>query len=258
MGMLGFLQVLTKTCFFYIFGVAWVALCAYALAIPVALIELLLGRKDRSMAKTVLYYGTGLAGLPLRLMSDFRVDHSKVTDGESVVVVCNHHSYIDIFLLLTVFPRICFTARQSLFRIPVLGWAMSLLGHVPHDAQSLDFGLERAKGWLLEGHHLGVFPEGTRSPEGEIGKFRRGAFRIAMDVGARIQPVVVVGTGRVWSRGQFWILHLGPVGLRVLESQLVPSGLSRSELGERIEQIRQRMVVAHRSLARELGISEGS
>ncbi|MDQ7008243.1 MAG: lysophospholipid acyltransferase family protein [Acidobacteriota bacterium] len=245
-----------KTAYFYVMGVAWVTICAYGLVIPIAIVERVLCMDRFDLAQTVLYYGTWLAGLPMRLVSRFHVDKAKIAQEGDVVVICNHHSYIDIFLLLTIFPRIHFTARSTLFRIPFLGWAMRLLGHVPHDPLSLDRGVGSARQWLTRGRYLGLFPEGTRHPEGEIGPFRRGAFRIAQDARVQVQPVVGVGTGRIWKRGQFWVRHLGPVGVRVLDPVNVPAGLSRSQFAEWVETVRQSMLRVHGQLREELKLNE--
>jgi 1-acyl-sn-glycerol-3-phosphate acyltransferase len=93
-----------------------------------------------------------------------------------------------------------------------------------------------------------MFPEGTRSATPTIGPFGSGAFRIAERTTGRIQPVVVAGTHRIWIKGQFWIHHLGPVRMRVLPVEEIPSGLDRRQFLERVEEIRAKMQKAHAEL----------
>ena len=243
---------LARTFFFWVCGVFWTGLVAYALSIPVAVIERLL-RLDRTQwAQTILYHGVRLCSLPLRIVSDVRLlDSAQVQEGRAVVI-SNHHSYIDIFLLFHIFPRIHMSARRTLFRIPFLGWAMSLLQHFPHDPEDPERALCAGAAWLARGRFVGVFPEGTRSPSGEIGRFRAGAFRLAQRSTQLVQPVVVVGTGRVWPKGRWWIRSLGPIAMKVLEPVAVPADLDVRELRLVMREVRQRMQEEHRRLEVEL------
>jgi 1-acyl-sn-glycerol-3-phosphate acyltransferase len=224
----------------------------YVLAIPVALVERIL-RLDRThWAQTILYHGVRLCSLPLRLVSDVRLlGRCSISEGKAVII-SNHHSYIDIALLFHIFPRIHMSARASLFRIPFLGWAMSLLQHFPHTVQDPESALRNGTAWLERGRFVGVFPEGTRSPTGEIGRFQSGAFRLAQRSTQLVQPVVVAGTGRVWARGQWWIRTLGPMAMKVIDPVVVPADLSVKELHALIRLTRTTMVEEHRRLEQQL------
>lgn len=241
-----------RTVFFYLAVVAWTGVVGYLLAVPVALVERLLGLRDTHWAQTILYHGVRLCSLPWRLVADVRLDaDERVAEGRAVVV-CNHHSYVDIFLLLHIYPRIHMTARRTLFRIPFLGLGMALLQHIPHRADRPEQALRRAEGWLRAGRTVGVFPEGTRAPSGSIGTFHSGAFRLAQRTVEQVQPVVVAGTGRVWGKGRLLVHRLGPVAMRVLPPEPVPASLGRKALHARIEDIRKLMEEVHRTLEDEV------
>jgi 1-acyl-sn-glycerol-3-phosphate acyltransferase len=242
------LSILVKTFFFYVLGVFWIGLIAYMLAIPPAIVERLLGRGESKLGLTVLYRYIWITSFFYRHVAEIEFDDEEIVPESGTVVVCNHHSFIDIFLLLHLFPRIHFSARRSLFRIPFLGWAMSLLGHFPHDPARPEIALEVAESWIDRGRFIGMFPEGTRSCGPTIGPFSSGAFRLAERTTGRIQPVVVAGTHRVWIKGQFWIRNLGPVRMRVLPLEKIPTGLERREFLARIEEIRAKMQKAHAEL----------
>ncbi len=242
------LSVLLKTFFFYVLGVFWVGLIAYILAIPPAIVERLLGRSEVKLGMTVLYRYIWITSFFYRHVTDVQFDDSERVPESGTVVICNHHSYFDIFMLLHLFPRIHFSARRTLFRIPFLGWAMSILGHFPHDPAKPEQALEVAESWIRRGRFVGMFPEGTRSATPTIGPFGSGAFRLAERTTRRIQPVVVAGTHRVWVKGQFWIHNLGPVRMRVLPVEEVPAGLDRRQFLERVEEIRAKMQKAHAEL----------
>jgi len=246
------------TFFFYLCGVVWTTIVAYLFAIPPAIVERLLGLRNTQWAQTVLYHGVKYCSLPWRLVADLSIDAvERVPEGKAVVI-SNHHSYIDLFLLFHVFPRIHMTARRSLFFIPVLGWAMGLLQHIPHRKSFSDDALAKAQQWLERGRFVGIFPEGTRMPTGTIGQFGSGAFRLAQATTQQVQPVVMVGTGQVWPRRCFWIRSLGPCALKVLPPIAVPRDLRRTQLRELIDSVREQMVREHNKLERELGVAEDS
>jgi 1-acyl-sn-glycerol-3-phosphate acyltransferase len=246
------LSILSKTLFFYVLGVFWTGLIAYLLPVPVAIVERLLGKKETPMALTLLYRYIWITSFFLRHATSIRIDESARAPEGSAVVISNHHSYFDIFMLLHVFPRIQFSARRTLFRIPFLGWAMALFGHFPHDPVKPEKALEVAESWIRRGRFVGMFPEGTRSPNATIGPFGSGAFRLAQRTTRRVQPVVVAGTHRIWTKGQFWIRRLGPVRMRVLPTEEVPADLDRLEFLEVIEEIRAKMRKAHGELVSRL------
>jgi 1-acyl-sn-glycerol-3-phosphate acyltransferase len=112
----------------------------------------------------------------------------------------NHQSVLDIPLLMAVMPaewRTVFWAKQSLFRIPVLGWAMRVLGHMPIDrvnrrtaGRMVADSAERA----ADSRSVLVFPEETYSLDGELLPFQRGGFVLALKTGMSILPVGVHGT----------------------------------------------------------------
>jgi 1-acyl-sn-glycerol-3-phosphate acyltransferase len=246
------LSVLIKTFFFYVLGVFWVGFIAYLIPVPIALLERLLGRKETPLALTALHKGILITGLFYRLAADIRIDDAHRVPEGTAVVICNHHSYFDIYLLLHVFPRILFSARRSLFWIPFLGWAMALFGHFPHSDEDPGAALQKADESLRRGRYVGMFPEGTRDHADVVGPFQSGAFRLAQRTTQRIQPVVVVGTDRVWAKRQFWIRRLGPVWMKVLPPESVPASLGRHGLHERIEEICRKMLEEHERMDRQL------
>ena len=131
----------------------------------------------------------------------YRVEgHEHIDPARQYVVVGNHLSNFDIPLLfLATSPlRVRFFAKKELYKIPLFAQAMDRLGTVRIDRQAgmsaheaIDVGVAAAR---RRGFSLLVFPEGTRSRTGEMGQFKKGAFRIAVDNGLPILPVVIAGT----------------------------------------------------------------
>ncbi len=115
------------------------------------------------------------------------------------VFVSNHESQADPFLISFLPWEMKWLGKASLFRIPIAGWSMWLAGDIPihrGDVGSTREAMEQCRRWLDRGVPVIIFPEGTRSPDGSMGRFKDGAFRLALDSGAQIVPIAVCGTRR--------------------------------------------------------------
>ena len=113
------------------------------------------------------------------------------------VFVSNHESQADPFLISFLPWEMKWLGKASLFRIPIAGWSMALAGDIPihrGEGRSARDAMDRCKQWLERGVPVIFFPEGTRSPDGKMGTFKDGAFRLALDSGAQIIPIAVCGT----------------------------------------------------------------
>ncbi|KKM08813.1 hypothetical protein SY88_22160 [Clostridiales bacterium PH28_bin88] len=145
-----------------------------------------------------------------RLFFDY-VCHWQVVGRENqplegpVVVICNHVSNWDpIALGVSLDRQVCYMAKQELFRVPVLGTLIKWLGAFPVKRGGGDRGaLRAAQETLNQGKMIGMFPEGTRSKNGELLPFKPGAAVLAVRTGAPILPVALVGIKSIWYRGWF-------------------------------------------------------
>ena len=114
------------------------------------------------------------------------------------IFIANHQSMVDVWVLLPVLPPgIRFVAKKSLFHIPVLGWAIAAAGFVPIDRSNLNKAmrsLEKAGARIREGNPVLLFPEGTRSRDGRLRPFKKGAFHLALKAQVPIVPVTIQGS----------------------------------------------------------------
>lgn len=119
------------------------------------------------------------------------------------ILASNHISYLDNYVIMSAAPRpLHFLGKAELASGP-MGRLNTSLGMVPIDRGSRDAGaLEALIALLGRGELVALFPEGTRSPTGELHRFRSGMARIAAAAGAPVVPVAVVGTDVVWPRGE--------------------------------------------------------
>ena len=123
----------------------------------------------------------------------------KIDPQQRYIIASNHLSQFDIPLLFWVLPlHGRFLSKKEVFKIPLVGRAMRTIGIIEIDrASGTSSRRTIAKGVTVaaeRGYSLIVFPEGTRSTNGELLPFKKGAFRIAIDTGLPIVPVVIEGT----------------------------------------------------------------
>jgi 1-acyl-sn-glycerol-3-phosphate acyltransferase len=139
-----------------------------------------------------------------------RLDRSR-----SYVFAANHQSIYDIPILFANIPfQLRILAKDSLGRIPFLGWHLSRTGHVLVDRSKAGTGVVRKMKRLVdEGHSLIVFPEGTRSTDGSVARFKGGSFVIALQSGLPVVPITVIGSRHVMFRGD---LTVRPGRVRVI------------------------------------------
>ncbi len=125
--------------------------------------------------------------------------------GTTYVFVANHQSIYDIPVIFWWVPfQLRIIAKESLGRFPFLGWHLRRTGHLLVDRTNPDrAGILRAwRGLLAQGLSLIIFPEGTRSADGRVGRFKAGSFMLAIEAGLPVVPIAVVGTRRVMRKGQ--------------------------------------------------------
>ncbi len=154
---------------------------------------------------------------------------------KAAVLVSNHQSHIDILALCGVYRPFKWVAKSSLFWWPFLGWAMAVNRYVRlvrGDKASIAKMYRACEDWLDRGVPVFLFPEGTRSPDGRIQKFKDGAFVLAVKSGCPVIPVVVSGTHRLLPKNSPWINPRAICRVRVLDA--VPPGSDAEQLREAV------------------------
>jgi 1-acyl-sn-glycerol-3-phosphate acyltransferase len=121
------------------------------------------------------------------------------------ILIANHQSRLDSPVMLSLEPGLLGPARGYLLRIPIVGTVLRLLGFFDADADAATYAaIQRAARCARDtGGGLIFYPEGTRSQDGEVGVFRRGAFRAAVEHDLPIQPVVIEGLDRAFPPGHW-------------------------------------------------------
>ncbi len=158
--------------------------------------------------------------------------------GSSYIVMANHQSHLDIPILFAYLPlQFRIMAKKPLFMIPFLGWHLWLSGHIPIDRKSRQ---GRARGLMLaaekvkKGVSLVIFPEGTRSYDGQPGLFKFGGFRLALTYNLPILPVTIDGSHRVLPKGSAWLRSAAPVSVTIHPVVPVDPSTDRQILTENV------------------------
>lgn len=159
---------------------------------------------------------------------------------QSYVVVANHQSFYDVFVLYG-FLGIDFkwVMKQEMRSIPGLGIGCEKVGHIFIDRSNRKAALATitaAQSKIVNGTSVVFFPEGTRSRDGTLQKFKKGAFRFALDLDLPILPVTIVGTQEILPSDSLDLLP-GKVSL-IIDEPIPVDGLESKDIPRLMEQVR--------------------
>ena len=131
-----------------------------------------------------------------------------VREIHSAIVVCNHLSYLDPILLVSLFQRQRTIVKHTFFKVPIFGWFLKNYGYISSGASdmlgdAMINNLEEIKEHLASGGILFVFPEGTRSRDGNLLPFNKGVFTIARYCNAPLKLVFIKDTNKLFPPGHF-------------------------------------------------------
>jgi 1-acyl-sn-glycerol-3-phosphate acyltransferase len=153
------------------------------------------------------------------------------------IVVVNHESFADMLLLCLLPWEMKFFAKMEMMWIPVLGWAMwgaRDIGVRRGRATSARLAMAACRERLANHVSVIIFPEGTRSPTSELLPFKDGAFRLAVDSGVPILPLVIHGTRNAITRHD-WRINPATAVLEVLEP-ISTVGVNQKELKQKVKE----------------------
>lgn len=218
--------------------IAVVASCALAilLVLPFLILWTLIVRNPDAMYFTAMKFvrvAVRAAGIRIR------VEGVENIPERACVFACNHASNADPPVLVPAIPRrVSILVKRELYRVPILATGMRLAGFVAVDrgAKEGSVNLDEVAAHLKRGLSFLVFAEGTRSPDGRMRPFKKGAALMAIHAGAPVVPVAISGTPPIMPKGD-WKLHPGEVSVRfcpAIETSAYTID-QRSELIERVE-----------------------
>lgn len=186
----------------------------------------------------------------------FRVEGERPAgiDSRPFVVVANHQSSADPFLLALLPWDMRWVAKVELFQKPLLGWLLSLGGDIPlhrGERASVVAMMDQCRATLAAGVSVMFFPEGTRSPDGRLQAFKDGAFQLAIETGTPVLPVVVQGTRACRPKGNLWFGEASAVA-KVL-APIEVAGLTLDDVPQLKARVRKQIAAALTELEARAG-----
>jgi 1-acyl-sn-glycerol-3-phosphate acyltransferase len=156
---------------------------------------------------------------------------------KSYVLASNHQSIYDIPIIFASLPlQLRIVAKASLGRVPFLGWHLQRTGHLLIDRHHPGANVvSKMRRLVSESHSLIVFPEGTRSDDGTVGRFKKGTFLVALDAQLPVVPLSVSGSRHVMKKGRLMVCP-GDVYLTV-HAPVPMAGLTRGQMTDLAERV---------------------
>jgi 1-acyl-sn-glycerol-3-phosphate acyltransferase len=167
----------------------------------------------------------------------------KIDPSRSYIIMANHQSYFDIFLLLFSPVLIHWMAKKELFNLPIFGKILRWIGAIEVDRENKSkayLSIKQAVDKIRKGSTVLIFPEGTRSTEGELLPFNKGGFSLAILSGAPILPITIKGSRKIMAKGSFRVFPgLAKISIH---TPMETAGLTlkdRDQLQEKVKEIFQ-------------------
>ena len=140
--------------------------------------------------------------------------------SKPAVYVCNHQSHLDVLALVALQPKLIFMTNDWVWKFPFYGAVIRKAGYFPA-SWGLSASSEHVKKMVAEGYSVVIFPEGTRTVDGSIGRFHRGAFLAARELGMDVLPLLIRGFHEALPKHDF-LLRFHPLSLEIGERRQVP------------------------------------
>lgn len=188
--------------------------------------------KDREYGNIQLARWFLRFGLKLCHIKQIVSGHENVPKEGPVIIISNHQSHLDIVILMAnITKKFAFIAKKELLRIPLLGQDLKNQGHIMIDrknARSARQQLDVVKQGITNGKSVLFFPEGTRSLDGHIHDFKRGAFQIALETQTPILPCGINGTINILHKKSL-LMHPAKVYFSIGKPILPPKNVAKKD-----------------------------
>ena len=129
---------------------------------------------------------------------------SPATFNPPCIVISNHQSAVDVMLVVSLPGDVRQTAKKRVFDAPMLGFGCKILGHVMVEPNDPKTTLQRCRETLARGASVHFYPEGTRSFDGFVQRFHRGAFELAVELKQEILPIIICDSNTAMPRDAYW------------------------------------------------------
>ena len=204
--------------FIYQYLIAWPIFVVITLFTAIFTILLVPFRNSEFVHKEQQFWSRSIFRLMFLPVSVDGAEH--IQKGQSYVFVANHQSMFDVWLVYGWLPVIFkWLMKAELRKVPFVGTACKAAGHIFVDRRNAKAAMDSIRNvekQLVNGVCTVIFPEGTRSATGEVGRFKRGAFQIAIDLGLPVIPLSLDGCFEALPKGKPFVHH-HPVHMHIGE-----------------------------------------
>lgn len=142
------------------------------------------------------------------------INNHKHTFDKPSIIISNHQSVIDVLIIGMLSPKIILLTNKWVWNSPLFGFAVRMAGFIPI-VEGIEESIGQIKEKIRQGYSIAIFPEGTRSKDGKIGRFHKGAFHLAKELNLDITPIVLHGIDKCIQKGSF-VLRDNPISLKIL------------------------------------------
>ncbi len=183
--------------------------------------------------------GLKLVGVRVEVEGIERLD-----PNQAYIFTPNHQSFIEVPVFIAYLGRNpAYLAKKEVFKYPIFGYGIGLMGVVPVDRSNSSAAVESARQAtekLRHGKSFVVYPEGTRSPDGRLLPFKKGAFMMAIDAGVPVVPVTISGATRIMPKAQ---VRVYPSTVRItVHDPISTEGYSKDNVAELMERVRAKVL----------------
>ena len=182
-------------------------------------------------------------GLPIFMKREV-IGLENIDPRKAYVMVLNHNSMVDIISIYNLPLIFKWVSKKEVYRIPIVGQLLFAHGDIVINRASAKEAMQlvhtRGLEWLKKGASVSIFPEGTRSKDGEIHNFKAGAFILAKDAGVPILPIVLDGTDTMVHKG--WLMNWrNKITIRILPPVSAEDVVNR-DIKDVMTEVRDNMV----------------
>lgn len=212
-----------------------------ALLAPFLILLCLITKNENTIYSPVRFFvrlGLKLVGVRVEVTGLERLD-----SNQAYIFTPNHQSMIEVPLFVTYLGRNpAYLAKKEVFKYPIFGYGIGLMGVVPVDRSNSPAAVESAKlatENLRRGKSYVVYPEGTRSPDGRMLPFKKGAFMMAIDAAVPIVPVTISGGTEIMPKAQ---IKVYPSTVRItVHEPISTKDYSKHNISELMERARMKI-----------------
>ena len=182
-------------------------------------------------------------GIPIFMKREV-IGLENIDPHKAYVMVLNHNSMVDILSIYNLPLVFKWVSKKEVYRIPIVGQLLYAHGDIVINRASAKEAMQlvhtRGLEWLKKGASVSIFPEGTRSKDGEIHNFKAGAFILAKDAGVPILPIVLDGTNTMVRKG--WLVNWrNKITIRILPA-IPAEEVQNRDIKDIMSQVREDMV----------------